>query len=181
MKRNIKWCALFGHVSPTSARACFWRFCPTAACAAFGDVSVLWQSVLPWAYLSYSNLSCLWMCLSYTSLSCFGRACPTAAVQPVDVSSCSSQWSLSYSSELPLDAPSWHLTYLFYSCLCSTAPAGQTSSEKTCQDEHMYRSSTGCYRKDTYRDGSGCCRTDTSRGLTGCCRTDMSRGSAELL
>jgi hypothetical protein len=74
------------------------------------DVSVLWQSVLPWASLSYSSLSCLWTCLFYTTASpaldvsvlhqdvlprhvcptaasaAFGIACPTAAVLPLDVS-----------------------------------------------------------------------------------------------
>jgi hypothetical protein len=72
---------------------CFGNVRSIAACAALGDVPVLWQSVLPWT------------CLSYTSLSCFGRACPTAAVLPLDVSVLQQTVIPLAVPELPLDAP----------------------------------------------------------------------------
>jgi hypothetical protein len=83
---QIKWCAVFGLVSPTAAHASVWRVCPTAACAALRNISPIaayaafgcvCSMAVCGTYLSYSSLSCLWTCLFYTSLSCFGRVCFT--------------------------------------------------------------------------------------------------------
>ncbi len=51
-------CAAFGRSCPTAARLPFFgRVCPATACDLF---------VIRWTCLSYSSLSCLWMCLFYS-------------------------------------------------------------------------------------------------------------------
>ncbi len=91
---------VFGHVSPTAARAAFERVCPTSVCAAFGrtvfvlqqpklplDVSVLHQLLLLWTCLFCSKLFCLVVSALHSGLCCLWTCpWPLAVVLPLDVS-----------------------------------------------------------------------------------------------
>jgi hypothetical protein len=160
-----------------SSYSCLWRrVCPMAACASLGV-----------QYLSYSNLSCFWMCLSYTtSLSCLdvpvlqqlcspcGRLVLQQPVIPLDVPVLQ-QRAVSGRPQLTFDLSILQL-FMFSSC-CRSDISGEDSTAVCCRIDTYSGSPILCTTRHVQRQRAtvGQTRPEAAQGcrMTGTFRLQM--------